>query len=74
MLTNKQLIPTVAYRLLASPLTDGQVEALHKSLWRNISLSPKDKHRGHKNGCLGLMPFQTFMRSQIYNYSIRYLN
>ena len=82
MLTNKQLIPTVAYRLLAGPVTDTQLDSLEKCIWRNISqygrlpkgLSPKDKHRGPADGCLGFLPFATFMRSQVFNYSMRYLN
>ena len=37
-------------------------------------LSPRDKHRGRSDGCLGLLPFATFMRSQVFNHSMRYLN
>ena len=32
---------------------------------------PKNRYDGRGKGCLGLMPFQIFMRSQIFNYSIR---
>ena len=73
MLTNKQLIPTVAYRLLASPLTDVQLALLRSKIWSNLArygrlpggLSPKNRYDGRSKGCFGLMPFQTFMRSQI---------
>ena len=82
MLTNKQLIPTVAYRLLASPLTDVQLALLKSKIWSNLArygrlprgLSPKNRYDGRSKGCFGLMPFQIFMPSQIYNYWIRYLN
>ena len=82
MLTNKQLIHTFPYRLLAGPVTDDQLDALEKSVWRNVSqygrllkgLSPKDEHRGCADGCSGLSPFATFMRTPILNYSMRYLN
>ena len=82
MLTNKQLIPTVAYRLLASPLTDGQFALTQSKIWSNLGrygrlprgLSPKNRYDRKFKGCFGLMPFQIFMRSQIYNYWIRYLN
>ena len=76
MLTNKQLIPTVAYRLLASPLTDVKLALPQSKKWDNLArygrlprgLSPKNRYDGRSKGCFGLMPFQIFMRSQIYNY------
>ena len=37
MLTNKQLIPTIAYRLLASPLSDEQLARVQKKMWFNIA-------------------------------------
>ena len=82
MLTNKQLFPTVTYRLPASPLTDGQLALLQSKIWNNLvrygslprGLSPKNRYDGTSKCCFGLMLFQVFMPSQVYNYSIRYLN
>ena len=75
MLTNKQLIPTLAYRLLAGPVTSEQLFTLQQSIWHNISkygrlprlLSRKDRHTHLK-----LVPRHTFMHSRIHNFSMRY--
>ena len=77
MLTNKQLIPTVAYRLLAGPVPATQLHSLQQTVWYNLckygrlprSMSPKDRHTTMK-----LVPLETFVQSQIHNYSMRYLN
>ena len=82
MLTNKQLLPTVAYRLLAGPVPDKQLYALQQLIWANISsygklprlLSPKDRYGPRAEGGLCITPLLHFMRSQIYNYGLRYLN
>ena len=81
-LVNKQLIPVLAYRLMAGPVTDAQLHKIQQSIWHGVArygrlphhLSQKDRHLGRPQGCFSLMPFQTFMRSQIFNYSMRYLN
>ena len=81
MLCNKQLQPTIAYHLLAGPLNDSQLKAVEQCIWRNLSmfgrlpkfLSPKNRHTGKKDGSLSLIPFQIFTRTQIFNYSLRYL-
>ena len=77
MLRNKQLIPTIAYRLLASLLFISQVYTPQQSIWYCLSkygklprlLRPKDRHVS-----LGPTPLQTFPQSQIHNYSLRYIN
>ena len=83
-LVNKQLIPTMAYRLMAGPITDAQFVKLQHLISNNIAvfgklprwLSAKDRHHSRSSPCfgLGLMPFRTFMHTQVHNYSIRYLN
>ena len=81
-LVNKQLIPVLTYRLMAGLVTDAQLYKVQQSIWHNVAqygrlphhLSQKDRHLGRPQGCFSLMPLQTFMRSQIFNYSMRYLN
>ena len=83
-LVNKQLIPTMAYRLMAGPITDAQLVKLQHLIWNNIAvfgklprrISPKDRYHSRSSPCfgLGLMPFRMFMHSQVYKYSIGYLN
>ena len=83
-LVKKQLIPTMAYPLMAGPITDAQLVKLQHLIWNNIAvfgklprrLTPKDRHHSRSSPCfgLGLMPFRTFMHTQVHNYSIRYLN
>ena len=82
MLTNKQLLAMVAYRLLAGPVPDKQLYALQQIIWANISsygklprlLSPKDRYGHCSEGGLSITPLLHFMRSQIYNYRLLYLN
>ena len=74
----------MAYRLMAGPITDAQLVELQHLIWNKIAvfdklprrLSPKDQHHSRSSPCfgLGLMPFRTFMHTQVHNYSIRYFN
>ena len=85
MLGNRQLQPTIAYRLLASPLTNSQLRVVEQCIWRDLSLFgklpkfllPKNKHTGRRDGSLSLVLFHIFlfifMRTQIFNYSSGYL-
>ena len=82
MLTNKQLLPMVAYRLLAGPVPDKQLYAVQQLIWAKISsygklprlLSPRDRYGPRAEGGLCITPVLHFMRSQIYNYGLWYLN
>ena len=55
---------------------------LIQPIWHNIAqngklphrLSPKDGQLGKMQGCMALIPFQIFVRSQFFNYSMGYLN
>ena len=76
MLTNKQLIPTLAYRLLAGPVTSERLYALQQSIWHSISKYgqlPRLPLRKDRHTHLKLVPLQTFMHPQIHSFSMRYL-
>ena len=81
-LVNKRLVPVLAYRLMAGPVTDAQLYKIQQSIWHSVAqhgrlphhLLQKDRHVGRPQGCFSLMPCQSFMRSQIFNYSMTYLN
>ena len=81
MLCNKQLQTTLVYRLLASPLNTHQLQMIQKTIWRKISvygllpkgLLRKNKYMGRTKGCRNLVLFLIFMQSQIFNFSMRYL-
>ena len=76
MLCNRQLQITLAYRLLASPLNTHQLQMIEKTIWRNISvygllskgLLPKNKYMAGTEGCLNLVPFDTFIQSPLPPY------
>ena len=36
-LVNKQLIPVLAYRLMAGPVTDAQLYKIQQSIWHNVA-------------------------------------
>ena len=69
VLCNRQLQPTIVYRLLASPFIDSQLNTVEQCIRRNLSLfgkfprflSPKKKHTGRKDGSPSLVLFQIFM-------------
>ena len=76
-------LPTyLAYQLMAGPITDAQLYKIQQSIWHNVAqyghlphhVSQKDRHLGRSRGCFSQMPFQACMRSEIFNYSMRYLN
>ena len=77
-LVHKQLIPVLAHCLLAGPsLTTSCTKFNSPSgiIWHNLGASltispPKIDTWAD----LSLIPFQTFMRTQIFNYTMRYLN
>ena len=81
MLCNKQLQPNIAFRLLAGPLTDAELHSVEQCIWPNLaihgklprSLSAKNRHAGRAQGSLNLTAFKVFMHTQIFNYSMRYL-
>ena len=81
LLCNKQLQLTIAFCLLAGPLTDAELQAVEQCIWRNLPihsklprfLSAKNRHAGRAQGSLNLTPFKVFMHTQIFNYSMRYL-
>ena len=65
-LVNKQLIPVLAHRLMAGPITDTQLYKIQQSIRHNVAqcghlphhLSQKDGHLGRSRGCYSLMFFQ----------------
>ena len=55
-LVSKQLIPVLAYHLMAGPVTDQQLYKIQQSIWHNVAqygrlahhLSQKDRQLGHR--------------------------